>query len=163
MAFTTIPNAQIAAGEPTKQELFQLVKDNFDNHETRIANTEAFTTATIPFFFQILNSSLVGDGLAHIRLPVSITVSGVKVTVPQPGTAGTLTIDIERKVGAGAWSSILSSTISVVYTAGIPTVTADAGIAIPTIAAGSFLRLNVDSSQAGLKEALIEIEYTVTV
>lgn len=161
MAFVPLTSAQIVAGEATKQELFDLIKENFDDHESRIADVEAFTTSTIPFEFDVQGAPFPGDGQAFLRIPISITVTGVKVTSWIAGTAGTLTVDIERKVGAGAWATILNAPISTPYTDGDYNVESSSGIAIPSIAAGTFLRLNIDSMQDGMSGFTVQVEYTV--
>ena len=36
MAYVTIPSTSIEVGDALKKELFDLIKDNLDDHETRI-------------------------------------------------------------------------------------------------------------------------------
>lgn len=47
MAFVACTPAEIAAGQPTKQELFQKLCDNGDDHETRIADLETDAAVTL--------------------------------------------------------------------------------------------------------------------
>lgn len=41
MAYSPLPTSQIGSGKPTQQPLFQNIKDNFDDHETRVGLLEA--------------------------------------------------------------------------------------------------------------------------
>lgn len=163
MAFIALSTAEIQSGKATKQELFQKTKDNFDDHESRISDLEASATSTDPFVFTVQGMAPIQDELSIIRVPFGITVTGVKLFVWQAGNAGTVTVDVERKVGAGAWATILTSTIASAYTAGDYDLVNAAGISIPSIAAGSFLRLNIDSMQSGLSGFQVIIEYTVSI
>lgn len=161
MAFTVITSAEIAAGEPTKQDLFQTIKEDLDDHETRITATESFTVNTVPFKFDVQGPGQVSDGVSYIRIPYNITVTGVKLFVWKAGTSGTLTVDVERKVGAGSWSSILTTPVSAVYTSGDVFVQADSGLAITSIVAGGFLRLNIDAIQSGAQGFSVIVEYSL--
>lgn len=163
MAFTVINSSEIAAGEPTKQELFGKIKDNFDDHESRIGDTEAFTTATVPFIFEVVGQGRVVNGTTYIRVPFSITLTGIKLFVFKAGTSGTLTVDVQRKVGVGAFATVLSSAVSSAYTDGDLFVQADSGLAITSIPAGAFLRLDISSIQIGAEGFQVIVEYEVNI
>lgn len=163
MAYSAITAGQIASGQPTAQELFTKTKDNFIDHETRISDLEASATSTNPLVFTVQGMAPVVDELSIIRVPYGITVTGVKLFVWQAGVSGTVTVDVERKVGAGAWSTILTGTIASAFGAGDYDLVNAAGIAISALTAGTFLRLNIDSMQAGLSGFQVIVEYTVTV
>ena len=45
MAYTAITSGEIASGEPTSTTVLTKVKDNFDNHETRIEALEAIAAS----------------------------------------------------------------------------------------------------------------------
>jgi hypothetical protein len=53
MAFITIPTADIAVGKPTKKSLWQKIKDNFDDHETRIAALSAGANKVVVFEYYV--------------------------------------------------------------------------------------------------------------
>lgn len=163
MAFSAITAGQIASGQPTAQELFTKTKDNFDDHEARISDLEAFATTTNPLVFTVQGMAPIVDELSVMRVPYGILVTGVKLFVWQAGVSGTITVDVERKVGAGAWATILSSTIASAYTAGDYDLVNASGIAISNLTAGTFLRLNIDSMQVGTSGFQVIVEYTVNV
>ena len=47
MAYESFNNSEIQSGRPTKQELFQKEKDNFDDHEDRISSLENSTATAV--------------------------------------------------------------------------------------------------------------------
>lgn len=163
MAFTPLNSSEILAGEPTKQELFTTIKDDLDDHEARIADNEAFTTSTLPLVFEVQGQGEVIDGLAYIRVPFGISITGVKLFIFEAGSSGTLSVDVQRKTGAGSFASILAGNITAAYTSGDLFVVAASGVAISSIAAGSFLRLDIDALQLGVSGFQVLVEYTVNV
>jgi hypothetical protein len=161
MAFSTLTAAQIAPGEATKTELFVKIKDNFDDHESRISDVEAASTATIPLGFLIEDEGGVVDAAAYIRVPVNITITNVQLTVMEAGTSGTLEIDIQGKHGAGAFATILSSNITVGFGSGDFFTASAAGITDDEFSTGDFLRLDVKALQTNMVDAYVTIVYTI--
>lgn len=160
MAFSAITTAQIQVGEPTKKEIFQKTKDNFDDHETRILDLESSSSATFPMSFVISDSGVVDDEVAYIRVPFNITVTSVILTVVEAGTAGTLEIDVLSNQG-GSFSTILPSTLTRAYTAGDFSSTTSASIVTDDIDSGKILRLDIDAVQTEMRDAFVTINYTV--
>jgi len=163
MVFDALTTNEIASGEPTKSEIFTKALGNFNDHESRISDLEAFAASAVPLVFNIVGQGVIGDGKDYIRVPYGITVSGVKLFIKKAGVSGTITVDVQRKVGAGAFSSILNSVVASPYTDGDLFVEPDSGIAIASIAAGAFLRIDIDSVQEGATGYDVIIEYEVTV
>jgi hypothetical protein len=83
MAFTTIPSAMIQVGKALKQGLFQYIKDNFDNHETRLASVEGSAAKIIVYNETVFSSvQLVAvEGIAYWRASSSFTLTDAKVAV----------------------------------------------------------------------------------
>jgi hypothetical protein len=159
MAFVVISNSQIAAGEPTAQDLFQAIKDDLDDHESRLSDVEAAATSTRPFIFEVVGPGTVGDGIAYLRVPYNMTVTGVKLSVPVGGTAGTISVDVQRY--SGGYASILTGNVTRAFNAGNPGTSSAPGVAISSIAAGTFLRLDQDAIQDGCQGYMVEIEHTI--
>ena len=53
MTFVTIPTSWINVGVALKKQLFDRIKDNFDNHETRLASVEAGINKVELFNFEV--------------------------------------------------------------------------------------------------------------
>lgn len=163
MAFTAITDAEIEVGEPTTKPLFEKIQDNFDDHETRIGATETGLTARPPIefgVFGILQTSFAKDGILYYRVPIALTITGVRLFVVNAGTSGTVTVDVEYKRGAGAWSSILTTEISSDFTDGDLHVEAGT-LSFTSLQAGDFLRLNVDSVQVNMEDFSVYVENEV--
>ena len=61
MAFTPINSSLISAGEPVRQELWTIAKDNFDDLDSRVTTTEGSLNAFLPIEF-ILNGQYSNYG-----------------------------------------------------------------------------------------------------
>ena len=53
MAFITIPSSAIEVGRAIKKSLFTLIKDNFDDHESRLNLVEAGVEGVLPLVFNV--------------------------------------------------------------------------------------------------------------
>ena len=161
MAFSTITSAQIDAGEPTTQELFVKIKDNEDDHETRITTLEASQNVFEPIKAHISGEGYVGDGILFYRATRDIDILGVRVmTLDDGGDSGSMTIDISKSAaGGGAFSTILTGVITASTTAF--TVISGTLIGATTASAGDIMRVDVDSIRAGASGFEISIEYEV--
>lgn len=161
MAFTPITSAQIEVGEPTKKEIFSKTKDNFDDHETRIASLEGAATSTDPLTFKILNSGVVYDDAAELIVPFNITITSVVLTVIEAGSAGTLEIDVLSDQG-GSFSTVLSGgNLTRAFGDGDRSSVTSAGIATADVDAEKFLRLDIKAVQTGMRDAFVRVFYTV--
>jgi len=166
MAFTTLTSGEIAAGEPVKQELFQKTKDNFDDHEARIASTEAAVGFVEPITFGLLGPyPLKGNsqtGVLYYRLTNSITVLAIRLFIFQAGTAGTTQVDVLYKRGANPFVSLFSTLPSVGFAAGNFGLSTDGVLSTTSLLSGDILRLDLTSVQTGGAEgAEVIIEYEV--
>lgn len=163
MAFTTITAEEIEVGEPTAKQLFEKIKDNLDDHESRIGAAETGLTARPPIsfgVFGVLQNTFAKDEMLIERVPVALTLTAARLFIKTAGTSGTTTIDVEYKRGAGAWTSILTSVISSPYTDG-DYFTATGTLAETSLLPGDLLRLNVDSVQVDMEDFVVYIENEV--
>lgn len=161
MSFLTIVSSWITSGKPTKQELFQRIKDDLDDHESRLSDVEAATVNTQPLKFLAQGQDVVGDRRDLIRVPYAMTVTGVRIVMHVPGISGTLSVDVQRQAVAdvGSFATILSANATLAFNGG--TVSSSPSIAIASIPAGALLRLDIDSVQLGGQDFDVEIEHTV--
>jgi hypothetical protein len=97
--FIPISAADVDVGRPTKKEIFERTRCNFDDHETRIANIESGIAKVVIFDDYVLNgvqyssSSFIED-VDMVISPVTFTLTTAVLTVLQSGTSGTFEIDI---------------------------------------------------------------------
>lgn len=161
MAYSPFTSAQVAVGEATKTELFVKMKDNDDDHETRILSLEGGATSTFPLGFFIMNSASVLDDAAKERVPFDITITSVILKVDEAGTAGSLEVDVLSDQG-GSFSTVLSGgNLVVAFGAGDGAEVTSSGIAIADNDLGKRFRLDVKAVQTGMRNAEVKINYTV--
>jgi hypothetical protein len=152
VAFLTIPASTIESGDPVTQELFGFVKDNFDDHETRLLSLEGGgNTSYVPGHWNVQGHyGQVGtfEGVGLIRIPFNITVLGGRVLCNKVGSSGDTEIDFLYKRGAGAWTSIFSSKPSVNFGDGDYSI--GSGVLDETsLLIGDLLRMDITAVQGG--------------
>lgn len=163
MAFITLTSADLVAGEPTKQEIFTGIKSNEDDLDSRLTAVEGSTNLYRPIEFSVLGlygDNIVKDGLMYDIVRFDITVLNVLLFIHDAGTSGSTTIDVEYKRGAGSFTSILSSPLSVASGSGDYAVGAGV-LSTTSLLTNDILRLNVDAVQALGQGFSVLIEFEV--
>ena len=99
MAFVTIPSNAIDVGDPITKDLFDKVKDNFDDHETRIASLESGAAKVEVFDGVVFLGSLASTatGIFHFVAKANFTLTECRLRAfeTSPPT-GTLEIDVKK-------------------------------------------------------------------
>lgn len=163
MAQEEITTAEIQPGKPVSTEILRKAKGNIEDHETRLSAAEVGATARPPITFGVvgtLNTPFAVDGLLHERISLAVTLTAIRVLAITAGASGTLTVDVEYKRGAGAWTSVLTAPISVDYSEGDFAV-GSGTLAVTSLQPGDILRLNVDAVQAGMEDFYVYAENEV--
>ena len=100
MAYTGITNSEISVGAALKKELFQKIKDNFTDHESRISALSLGAAPIEVFNFDILNASSAATmtGVVHHEVIAPFTVTTVKLQIFEKGiiSSGVLEIDVKK-------------------------------------------------------------------
>jgi hypothetical protein len=115
MAFTSIPTSLTNVGKAVKKELIDLIKANFDDHESRISGLSLGATPIEIFNDTIANASSASTitGLSYYRATTSFSVSIVQVAIFAKGSisSGTISIDIKKSTTGlgGTFTSILTT------------------------------------------------------
>jgi hypothetical protein len=160
MSFSPIDSATIAAGQPVKQELLATVKDDFDDHESRLSVVEAAIGRLPPIEFAVLGvlvAPLAIDGVLAYRVEANMTITAARLFVKTAGSSGSVTVDVEYKRGGGAWTSILSAPVSAAFGAGDYAVVSGT-LTFQNMVAGDLLRLNIDAVQSGMEDFTVYLE-----
>jgi hypothetical protein len=164
MAYTAFNASEIASEEPVKTELFGKVKDNFDNHETRIATLEATGLTIPPLLFVVKGAQYgwgTGTGVAYRRVMYDLTLTTGKLWIIDAGTSGTLEIDIQYKRGAGAFATIFSTRPSVAFGAGDYSISTNGVLSVTSLLTADVLRLDVTGIMTGNDEFQVFLEHEV--
>lgn len=167
MAFVTINPALIEVGEPTRKELFQGIKDNLDDHESRISTAENAVNLPTKLDFEIIGNyylSGIKTGLFYSKLITAITIQGVKLHQFKSFDSGTTEIDVLYKRGVDPFISIFSVRPTVTSANG-DFYTSNNGIITNTdLLADDIIRIDLTATQSGGYDThalTISLEYEV--
>jgi len=101
MSFTAINSASIEVGDALKKELFDLIKNNFDDIETRVNAFESASSKIDIFKFLLLNGSSfpTATGLSYYRAETAFTITKSAIQVFETtGLTGYIEIDIKKSI-----------------------------------------------------------------
>lgn len=149
--FTSIPTSLTGVGKALKKELIDLIKNNFDDHETRITGLSLGSTPIEVFNLTVVNASSAQTftGLTFYRACTSFSIATVQIAIFEKGviSSGNLTIDIKKSTTGlgGTFTSILTTqpTIDFSSAANYATATGILSISEQSIAQNDILRLDV--------------------
>lgn len=165
MAFSALTTAQIAASEPVKQELWTKVKDNFDDHETRVTTLEGSLQVFAPIEWRVFGAHWKtgsDTGLAFERITESITLTSGTLYIIDDGTSGTLTVDVQKSSSGGGSFSTIFSTKPTLAQGGGNHGTNNGVLSTTVLVSGDILRLDVSAYQVGNIEFYVQLEFTAT-
>lgn len=155
MAFTAISNSAIAVGKAIKKELWDLVKGNFDDHESRLLDVET-AGSLIPVFDETIYSAVEAStltGVLYFRAKQAMKVVRVQVQIFEKGSisSGTLSIDCKKAATLGAaFSTILTTQASVDFSTD-PDFTSDDAVinsSLNSLAIDEYIKIDVTSLPA---------------
>jgi len=159
MAFTTIPSALINVGKAIKKEIFSYVKDNFDDHETRINSLEGGANRVEVFNNTVLLGSISSTytGIVFYEAQTAFTLTGAKVSIFETGSisSGTLEIDFKKNSSPDdtGMASIFTTKPSIDFTTASDYEESSNQVLDGTktsISIGDFIRFDITSLPVGL-------------
>jgi hypothetical protein len=119
MSFNPIDSNEIKVGKAVKKELWNKVKGNFDDHESRIQALSFGASPIVVFNNDVLNASSANSltGLAYYRAIVPFTITTVKLQIFEKGdvVSGILSMDIKKGTTLDEldFSSVLTTEASI--------------------------------------------------
>lgn len=169
MSFTAITTQEIAVGEPVSNATQTKIKENFDNHESRLLTVEGGgNTVYPPIIFRCNgNPALLAipyTGFLKTTCNFNLTITGVRLIIDTAGSAGSTEIDIKFKRGSDPYTSIFSTLPSLSYTTGADA-TSSNGVLNPTytsLETGDIIRLDITSAQTASKNFIVRVDFTKT-
>lgn len=120
MAFITLPTVILEVGKAIKKEIFTIIKDNFDDHESRINGIELGANKVEVFNFEVTGfiNNYTSSDLVQIgthRATSDFTLIEAKLTLMNNSsgststTSGVLSIDLQRSTDDGVtFATVLS-------------------------------------------------------
>ena len=152
MSFISIPASIITVGSAIKKELWDYVKNNFDDHETRLNGIET-NAAKIPVMkFYVLNAAnfSTATGLYYWESNDNFTITNAYIQIFEKGSlSGFFEIDIKKStttLDGASFSSIFTTKPKITFsTASDYSKSTNQVFNVPqiTVAPGNYLRLDV--------------------
>ena len=166
MPFTSLNSTEIAAGKPVTNELMSKIKDNFDNHESRITDIENGQAVDYPPIILRVNGSYsdlsTGEKVGVLKTTINfgMEVTGIRIIVDKAGTSGTLSVDV-LKLSGGSFVSLLTSQPTVASSSGNDASSTNAILDTTktVLSAGDILKLDITSVQADGYSFMVRIDY----
>lgn len=156
MPFTTIPSGWLDIGDPTKKEIFDYIKNNEDNLDTRLQSVEAASSTVEVFNFDLRNATnfttLSNLYRKYITRPQTLNDCFIQIYACGSLT-GTIEVDILKASSLnGTYSSVFTTKPSIDVG-----VVADYGkstnqvfsVSQVDLIAGDYLKLNITSMPVG--------------
>lgn len=167
MAFSPFNTTEISASKANTQDLWSKIKDDFDDHESRLLSVESGSAVSYPPMILAL-SGFYGEIIAANRIITQVNfgllITGAKLIVHTAGSSGTTQVDLKKKSGASSPVSIYSTLPSLAFGAGDFSQSTNQilNVANTTLLANDFLILDLTSSQVDSKNCFVRIDYTKT-
>lgn len=158
MAFSAISSAVIAVGSAIKKELWDKVKNNFDDLDSRLNVIESTSTKIPIIKFYVLNASSfsTATGLYYWESNDNFTITSAYVQIFEKGSlTGTFAVDIEKSttnLNSTSFSSIFTTQPSINLTTASDYAKSTNQVFDPTktaIVAGNYLRFDITSMPTG--------------
>lgn len=119
MPYVPLDPADIVAGKPTKEEIFQQIHDNLESLNSSVENlsqTSKFDLFNIKYTGDMENYSLtqLNNKAPVYRASINGEVVEFKAILLEASTSGTLELDIEKSIDNGInWISMLNNPVQV--------------------------------------------------
>lgn len=122
MPYVPLDPADIVAGKPTKEEIFQQIHDNLESLNTSVENlsqTSKFDLFNIKYSGLMSRYSLseLNDLSPVYRASINGEIVEFKATLLEASTSGTLELDIQKSIDNGVnWISMLNNPVQLTGT-----------------------------------------------
>lgn len=154
MAFTSIDANTIKVGDPITKELLDLVKSNFDDHETRINNNETTGGTVFVFngFVQLAGLDANDPHVIYVKALQNFVVTDFRAQIFDKGSvvAGNLTFDLQKATNTNNanFNTILNTDLSFNFAVDASYLEKNASLnaTLTSILTGEVLRVKVEST-----------------
>jgi hypothetical protein len=158
MAFSTILSSTIQVGKALKKELFDLIKSNFDDLDSRVNNLEAGAAQVVVFDFDFRNAGSFNSntGIFYYEATRDFTLTDSFIRIYEKGSlTGALEIDILKSVtdlDGPSFSSVFTTKPKITWASASDYDASTNQVFNPsqiTINKGDFLRLDITEMPSG--------------
>lgn len=161
MVFNPLDSTEIEEGKPVLPSTQGKIKQNFEDHESRITQVEVRNHLP-PIILRVNGPySLFGSpqsAVIQTAITKDLLITGVRLISDQAGSDGTLTVNI-RRIRGGSDESIFSTMPSLPASAG-DDATSTSGVlnVFRTLEDGDLLELDIESVQTGGVGFMVRID-----
>jgi hypothetical protein len=166
MAYIPIDLSTIKVGDPIKKELLDLVRNNFEDHESRIqiiAGGSGKIALINEDAYVLANASGLLTGCFYVEVIQAciITEGSIQLFAKANATSGTLTVDVKKNTttNPSGFNSVFS-TPPTLNLAVVADYSKNAGIINPAaqaLAVGDILRVDITALPTALKRFRINL------
>lgn len=158
MAFTSIVSSTIAVGKAIKKELWDIVKGNFDDHESRLNLVETNATKVNVFKFDFRNAASFSalTGAYYFEADQDFTITDGYIRIFETGSlTGDLEIDVKKSttdLDGASFTTIFTTKPSVDFDTAADYSASTNQVFDPgqvSIQAGDFLRVDITAMPTG--------------
>jgi hypothetical protein len=168
MAYVSLDQTLLVSGKPVTQDELQTAGLDLDDLNTRMLAVEGSLQTFEPLTFEVLGDfPAIGaqTGVTYKRVHANITLIGCQIFMITDGAGGAtnLNLDIQYKRGAGAWTSIFTTTPSVAQGGGdLQTTTGGNVLGTTLLQTGDLLRLDITQVMDGSTGFQVLLPYQKT-
>lgn len=151
MAYTSIASSLYQVGKAIKKNLWTLVADNLDDHETRIAAVETIGTVVDIMDETVYSATTAATltGVLFYKSKQSIRITKLEIQIYEKGTisSGSLTVDLKKSSSLNpvGFSSIMTTPATINFATAL-NFDINAGVinsVLNDMAVNEYLRLDV--------------------
>jgi hypothetical protein len=165
MSFISITTGEITSGQPVSSTTQGKIKTNFDDHESRLESIESGSSVQYPAALMEVNGrySILGslDKILVSTTNMNVQITGVRLGILNAGSTGTTSARLQFKRGAGSWTNILSTPVTMPSSAGDYSLSTAATLdpTYTSLMAGDLIAVDLVSSQANASGFYLRIDF----
>lgn len=156
MAFTSINSSNIQVGDPVTKDLWDLIKSNFDDHESRLTSLSGGSGVVTFFNDDIIINNPNDKIYVEVFQDCIITEAAIQLFTKAPATTGSITIDIKKNTSTNptGFTSIFSTlpTINIATATDYQRSIGTINPAAQSVTTGIILRFEITSMPVGLQK-----------
>lgn len=158
--FTEILEADIEAGDPVSQELWDKVRTNLNDLDDRVQLLESVSNKFDPLVVSVFDTHYYSSGrhVAYWRVPFDILLTQGRLVKVSAGSSGTLGFDVKRATSlGGSYTTVFSAIPQITSTSANQETTGT--LSQTEIDEGDWLEFLVDSFQPTVDEFHFYLHY----
>ena len=162
MAYTVVPAGDIVAGKPTKEKIFDQIRTNQEDFDTRLTSLSG--TSKVDIFNIKFGGSVnqytqaeLASILPTYTAPIAATIVSFTITLLSTSTSGTLEMALDKSTDNGInWTPMLTTDLVLSGTT-IGSTSAAPSFSSQTFNQNDLLRITINGAQVGQGDFSVSI------